>query len=59
MNLIYLFTSFFKAKILFVLKLNKKICLCINNQSLNNLIIKNNYSLFLISQLLNNLSSNK
>ena len=40
------------APILFVPKKNDKLCLCVNYQDLNIITIKNQYSLFLISELL-------
>ncbi len=41
--------------ILFVLKLNESLKLCVNYKALNNIMIKNNYSLLLISELQNRL----
>ncbi len=44
-----------KYSILFVLKLNESLKLCVNYRALNNITIKNNYSLSLISELQNRL----
>jgi len=41
--------------ILFVLKLNKSLKLCVDYRALNNIMIKNSYSLSLISELQNRL----
>ena len=48
-----------EALILFVRKLNGSFCLCVNYRGLNNLIIKNWYSLALIGKLLNWLKKTK
>ena len=40
-----------KYLILFVLKLNKSLIVCVNYHTLNNIIIKNSYSLSLISEV--------
>ena len=53
---IWLFKSLIRAFILFNWKSRRSFYLCINNQSLNNLIIKNQYLLFLSNELLNQLS---
>ena len=45
--------------ILLVCKLNGSFCLCVNYQKHNNLIIKNQYLIFLIEQFLNRLSQVK
>ena len=42
--------------ILFILKKNETLCLCVNYQKLNDIIIKNWYSLFNISKLQNRLA---
>ena len=49
--------SFANAFILFVLKKNDELCLCINYCELNTITIKNCYSLSLASKLLNQLDS--
>ena len=41
------------ALILFINKLNNSLCLCVNYQELNNLVIKNWYLLILIVETLN------
>ncbi len=38
---------------LFVKKLNESLCLCVNYRDLNEITVKNNYSLFLLSETLN------
>ncbi len=43
--------------ILFILKLNESLKLCINYRVLNNIMIKNSYSLLLIAKLQNKLQS--
>ncbi len=40
-----------KYSILFISKLNKNLKLCVNYRALNNIMIKNSYSLLLISEL--------
>ena len=47
------------APILFVRKLNGSLCLCVNYQGLNNLMIKNQYPLPLIVKSLDRLSQAK
>ncbi len=42
-----------KASVLFVKKLNESLCLCMNYHDLNEITVKNNYSLFLLSETLN------
>jgi hypothetical protein len=44
-----------KIFILFVKKTNDKLCLCVNDKKLNEIIIKNKYSLFFINENLNKL----
>jgi len=39
--------------VLFVKKLNESLCLCVNYCDLNEITVKNNYSLFLLSEMLN------
>ncbi len=46
-------SSFAKASVLFVKKLNESLCLCMNYHDLNEITVKNNYSLFLLSEMLN------
>ncbi len=46
-----------KYSILFVLKLNESLRLCVNYKALNNITIKNSYSLSLIAELQNRLQS--
>ncbi len=53
------FVSFAKTLILFVKKTNYKLCLCVNYKDLNEIIIKNRYSLFLINENLNKLFETK
>jgi len=43
--------------ILFVLKLNESLKLCVDYRALNNITIKNSYSLLLITELQNKLQS--
>ena len=50
---IHLSSSFAKAFVLFVKKLNESLCLCMNYCNLNEITVKNNYSLFLLSETLN------
>jgi len=50
---IHSLSSSAKASVLFVKKLNKSLCLCINYHDLNEITVKNNYSLFLLSKTLN------
>ncbi len=49
------FVSFAKVFILFVKKTNEKFRLCVNYKDLNEIIIKNRYSLFFINENLNRL----
>ncbi len=49
------FVSFAKIFILFVKKTNDKFRLCVNYKDLNEIIIKNRYSLFFINENLNRL----
>ncbi len=58
-NFITEFVSSAKALILFVKKTNDKLRLCVNYKELNEIIIKNRYSLFLINENLNRLSETK
>jgi hypothetical protein len=53
------FVSFAKILILFVKKTNDKLRLCVNYKELNEIIIKNRYSLFFISENLNKLFETK
>jgi hypothetical protein len=53
------FVSFAKVFILFVKKTNDKLRLCVNYRELNEIIIKNRYSLFLINENLNRLFETK
>ncbi len=46
-------SSFAKASMLFVKKLNESFHLCVNYHDFNEIIVKNNYSLFLLSETLN------
>ena len=46
-------SSFAEASVLFVKKLNKSLHLCINYHDLNEITVKNNYLLFLLSETLN------
>ncbi len=46
-----------KYSILFILKLNKSLKLCIDYRALNNITIKNSYSLLLIAELQNRLQN--
>jgi hypothetical protein len=54
-NFIIKFVSFAKIFILFVKKTNDKFRLCVNYKDLNEIIIKNRYSLFFINENLNRL----
>jgi hypothetical protein len=54
-NFITEFVSFAKTLILFVKKTNDKLRLCVNYKDLNEIIIKNRYSLFFINENLNRL----
>jgi hypothetical protein len=54
-NFIIKFVSFAKVFILFVKKTNDKLRLCVNSKDLNEIIIKNRYSLFFINENLNRL----
>ncbi len=58
-NFITKFVSFAKVFILFVKKTNDKLRLCVNYKKLNEIIIKNRYSLFFINENLNKLSETK
>ncbi len=58
-NFIIEFVSFAKALILFVKKTNDKLRLCVNYKNLNEIIIKNRYSLFFINENLNRLFETK
>ncbi len=58
-NFIIEFVSSAKALILFVKKTNDKLCLCVNYKKLNEIIIKNRYSLFFINENLNKLFETK
>ncbi len=58
-NFIIEFVSFAKVLILFVKKTNDKFRLCVNYKKLNEIIIKNRYSLFFINENLNKLFENK
>ncbi len=53
------FVSFAKILILFVKKTNDKLRLCVNYKELNEIIIKNRYSLFFINENLNKLFETK
>ncbi len=46
-----------KYSILFISKLNKSLKLCVDYKALNNIMIKNSYSLSLIAKLQNRLQS--
>ncbi len=50
---IYLSSSSAEASVLFVKKLNESLCLCMNYHDLNEMTVKNNYSLSLLSEMLN------
>jgi len=39
--------------VLFIKKLNESLCLCMNYHDLNEITVKNNYSLSLLSETLN------
>ncbi len=58
-NFIIKFVSSAKIFILFVKKMNDKFRLCVNYKKLNEIIIKNRYSLFFINENLNKLSETK
>ncbi len=58
-NFINEFVSSAKIFILFVKKTNDKLRLCVNYKKLNEIIIKNRYSLFLINENLNRLFETK
>jgi hypothetical protein len=53
------FVSFAKVFIFFVKKTNDKLRLCVNYKKLNEIIIKNRYSLFFINENLNKLFETK
>ncbi len=42
--------------VLFIKKFEEELCFCVNYQDLNTITVKNQYSLFLISEMLNHLS---
>ncbi len=46
-------SSFAKASVLFIKKLNESLHLCVNYRDLNEITVKNNYSLSLLSETLN------
>ncbi len=46
-------SNFAKASVLFVKKLNRSLHLCMNYHDLNEITVKNNYSLFLLFEMLN------
>ncbi len=50
---IHSLSSFAKALMLFVKKLNESLCLCMNYHDFNEITVKNNYSLSLLSETLN------
>ncbi len=56
---IWPFKSLAGTSIFFDKKLDRSLCLCVNYQGLNNLIIKNWYLLSLISESLDQLSRSK
>jgi hypothetical protein len=58
-NFIIEFVSFAKVFIFFVKKTNDKLRLCVNYKELNEIIIKNRYSLFFINENLNRLFETK
>jgi hypothetical protein len=58
-NFIIEFVSFAKVLILFVKKTNDKLRLCVNYKNLNEIIIKNRYSIFFINENLNRLFETK
>jgi hypothetical protein len=58
-NFIIEFVSFAKVFILFVKKTNDKFRLCVNYKKLNEIIIRNRYSLFFINENLNKLFETK
>jgi hypothetical protein len=58
-NFITEFVSFAKVLILFVKKMNDKLRLCVNYKELNEIIIKNRYSLSFINENLNKLFEQK
>jgi len=45
-----------KVPVIFILKKSEELCLCVNYQALNAIIIKNQYFLSLISELLDHLN---
>ncbi len=45
--------------VLFIKKFEEELCFCVNYQDLNTITVKNQYSLFLISEMLNHLSRAK
>ncbi len=50
---IHSLSSSAEASVLFIKKLNESLCLCINYHDLNEITVKNNYSLSLLSEMLN------
>ncbi len=52
-------SSFAKASVLFVKKLNESLCLCMNYRDLNEITVKNNYSLSLLFEMLNHFAHAK
>ncbi len=50
---IHSLSNFAKASVLFVKKLNESLCLCVNYHDLNEITVKNNYSLSLLFEMLN------
>ncbi len=52
-------SSFAKASMLFVKKLNESLYLCVNYHDLNEITVKNNYSLSLLSETLNHFTHAK
>ena len=53
------FTSSTRASVLFMLKKNDKLKLCVDYRELNKMTKKNRHSLFLITQILNQLNKSK
>ncbi len=52
-------SSFAEAFVLFIKKLNKSLYLCVNYHDLNEITVKNNYSLSLLSETLNHFAHAK
>jgi len=46
-------SSFAETSVLFIKKSNESLCLCVNYHDLNKITVKNNYSLSLLSEMLN------